>query len=48
MGHMCVTDVSTNKMFILPALPIRGLPVSKEQLDRMKLVWNLTIPIMLP
>ena len=34
--------------FILPALPVGGLPISPGWLDRMKLVHNRTIPIILP
>ena len=31
--------------FILPAPPVGGLPISQDRLDRMKLVYNCTIPI---
>ena len=45
---MCVTNVGTTQdNFILPPPPV-GLPVSQDQLDRMKLVRNCTIPIILP
>ena len=34
--------------FILPTLSVRGLPISPEWLDKMKLVCNCIIPIILP
>ena len=34
--------------FVLPALPVGGLPISQDGLDRMKLVRDRTIPIILP
>ena len=36
------------KHFILPAPPLGGLPISQDGLDRMKLVYDHTIPIILP
>ena len=33
--------------FILPAPPVGGLPISQDWLDRMKLVRDRTIPIIL-
>ena len=44
-----MTDVGTTQdNFILPALPVGLLPISQDQLNRMKLVHNHTIPIILP
>ena len=37
MGQMCMTDT-----------PVGGLPISQEWLDRMKLVRDRTIPVILP
>ena len=49
MGQMCMTDAGTAQdYFILPALPVEGLPISQDGLDRMKLVRDRTIPIILP
>ena len=49
MGQMCMTDVGTTQdNFILPAPPVGGLPMSQNWLDRMKLVRDRTIPIILP
>ena len=49
MGQMCMTDAGmTQDNFILPAPPVGGLPISQDWLDRMKLVRNCTIPIILP
>ena len=49
MCQMCMTDADTTQdNFILPALPVGGLPISQDRLDRMKLVRNHTIPIILP
>ena len=49
MGQACFTDVGMiQDNFILPVLPVRGLPISQDMLDRMKLVGNRTIPMMLP
>ena len=46
---MCMTDSGmTQDNFILPAPPVGGLPVSQDPLDRMKLVHDRTIPIILP
>ena len=39
MGPMSMTDAGTTQdNFILPALPVGGLPISQDRLDRMKLV----------
>jgi hypothetical protein len=44
-----MTDASaTQDNFILPALPVGGLPFSQGWLDRMKLVRKRTVPITLP
>ena len=49
MGQMCMTDADTAQdYFILPALPEGGLPIFQDWLDRMKLVRDRTIPIILP
>ena len=49
MGQMCTTDAGTTQdNFILPAPPVGGLPISQDWLDRMKLVRDHTIPIILP
>ena len=49
MGQMCMTDASTTQdNFILPAPPVGGLPISQDWLDRMKLVQDRTVPIILP
>ena len=49
MSQMSMTDAGTTQdSFILPAQPVRGLPISQDQLDRMKLVRDRTIPIILP
>ena len=46
---MCMTDAGmTQDYFILPAPPVGGLPISQDWLDRMKLVRDRTIPIILP
>ena len=46
---MCMTDAGTTQdYFILPAPPVGGLPISQDWLDRMKLVHDRTIPIILP
>ena len=37
----------TQDNFILPAPPV-GLPISQDRLDRMKLVRDRTIPVILP
>ena len=48
MGQMCMTDAGTPQdYFILPAPPVGGLPISQDWLDRMKLVRNCSIPIIL-
>ena len=46
---MCMTDAGTTQdNFILPALPVGGLPISQVWLDRMKLVRDSTISVILP
>ena len=46
---MCMTDAGTTQdYFILPAPPVGGLPLSQDWLDRMKLVHDRTVPIILP
>ena len=46
---MCMTDAGTTQdNFILPAPPVGGLPISQDWLDRMKLVHDCTVPIILP
>ena len=48
-GQMCMTDAGTTQdYFILPALPVGGLPISQDMLDRMKRASERTIPIILP
>ena len=48
MGQMCMTDAGTTQDFIHLTLPVGGLRISQDELDRMKLVFDGTIPIMLP
>ena len=49
MCQMCMTDAGTTQdNFILPAPPLGGLPISQDWLDRMKLVRDHTISIILP
>ena len=49
MGQMCMTDAGTTQhTFILPVPPAGGLPISQDWLDRMKLVRDCTIPVILP
>ena len=44
-----MTDADTTQdNFILPAPPVGGLPISKDWLDRMKFVYDRTVPIILP
>ena len=44
-----MTDAGTTQdYFILPAPPVGGLPLSQDWLDRMKLVRDRTIPVILP
>ena len=44
-----MTDAGTTQdNLILPAPPVGGLPISQDWLDRMKLVRDHTIPIILP
>ena len=41
-----MTDAATTQdTFILPAPPVGGLPISQDWLDRMKLVRDRTIPV---
>ena len=43
-----MTDAGTTQdNFILPAPPVGGLPISQDWLDRMKLVHDRTVPIIL-
>ena len=45
---MSMTDAGTTQgNFILPAPPVGELSISQDWLDRMKLVRNRTIPIIL-
>ena len=47
--YMCMTDAGTTQdNFIPPAPPVGGLSISQDQLDRMKLVRDRTIPILMP
>ena len=39
---------TTQDYFILPAPPVGGLPISQDWLDKMKLVHDRTVPIILP
>ena len=49
MGKPSMTDADMAQYyFILPALPVGRLPISQDQLDRLKLVHNCTTPILLP
>ena len=49
MNGLNMTDTGTTQdNFILPALPVGGLPISQDRLDRRKLVRDRTIPIILP
>ena len=49
MGQMRMTDAGTTQdNFILLAPPVGGLPISQDWLDRMKLVQDRTVPIILP
>ena len=44
-----MTDAGTTQdNFILPAPPVGGLPISQDWLERMKLVRDRTIPIIVP
>ena len=44
-----MTDAGTTQdNFIRPAPPVGGLPISQDWLDRMELVRDRTIPIILP
>ena len=44
-----MTDAGTTQdNFILPAPPEGGPPISQDWLDRMKLVHDHTVPIILP
>ena len=49
MGQMCMTDAGTTQdNLVLPAMPVGGLPISQDRLDRTKLVRDRTNPINLP
>ena len=49
IGQICMTDAGTTQdNFILLALPVGGLPISQDRLDRMKLVRDRTIPVTFP
>ena len=49
MGQMRMTDAGTTQdNFILPEPPVGGLPISQDWLNRMKLVQDRTVPIILP
>ena len=39
---------TTQDNFILPAPPVGGLPLSQDWRDRMKLVHDRTVPVILP
>ena len=44
-----MTDAGTTQdYFILPAPHVGGLPISQDWLNRMKLVYDRTVPIILP
>ena len=46
---LCMTDAGTTQdNFILPTPPVGGLPISQDWLDRMKLVYDSAVPIVLP
>ena len=48
MCQMCMADTrTTQNNFILPAPPVGGLPISQDWLNRMKLIRDRTIPIIL-
>ena len=43
---MCMTNAgTTHDNFILQAPPVAGLPITQDRLDRMKLVRDRTIPV---
>ena len=45
MGEICMTDAGMiQDNFILPALPVGGLPISQDWLDK-KTHFRITIPI---
>ena len=49
MGQMCMIDAGTTQDYlILPALPVGGLPISQDKLDRIMLLRDHTIPNTLP
>ena len=49
MRQMSMADSCTTQYyFTLPAPPVGGLPISHAWRDRVKLVSNRTIPIVLP
>ena len=45
--YMADTGTTQNN-FILPVPPVGGLPISQDWLDKMKLIRDRTIPIILP
>ena len=50
LAQILATDTDTGTIqdkFILPAPPVRGLPISQDWLDKIKLVRSLTIPMIL-
>ena len=47
--YECMTDAGTTQdNFILPAPPVGGLPISQDWLDRIKFVYDRSVPIILP
>ena len=48
LSSRCMNGSNVYDYFILPAPPVGGLPISQDWLDRMKLVHDRTIPIILP
>ena len=49
MCQICITDAGTTQdNFILPAPPVGGLPIFQNRLDKLKLVRNCTILVILP
>ena len=47
-GSNVYDQCMTQDYFILPAPPVGGLPISQDWLDRMKLVHDRTVSIILP
>ena len=48
LGCMNVSNMYDQDNFILPASPVGGLPICQDWLDRMKLLHDRTVPIILP